>query len=151
MPYSWFCWNSLDRLERKPGGMHQSHTDKAARQSSPRAREVAFIPFPANFAPLPTQAETGVATDAQWALPPSMQLLQSRTIVLRILSLLFQQVASARHPTKATTAKALVEPGDFPALWLDGFSLKTKPWASSFANFLWAPWAQTPKKVPEHA
>ena len=37
---------------------------------------------------------------------------------------LFQQVASARHPTKASTAKALVEPGDFPALWLDGFSLK---------------------------
>ena len=36
----------------------------------------------------------------------------------------FQQVASARHPTKASTAKALVEPGDFPALWLDGFSLK---------------------------
>ena len=36
----------------------------------------------------------------------------------------FQQVASARHPTKANTAKALVEPGDFPALWLDGFSLK---------------------------
>ena len=30
----------------------------------------------------------------------------------------FQQVASARHPTKANTAKALV------ALWLDGFSLK---------------------------
>ena len=36
----------------------------------------------------------------------------------------FQQVASARHPTKANTAKALVGPGDFPALWLDGFSLK---------------------------
>ena len=36
----------------------------------------------------------------------------------------FQQVASARHPTKANTAKALVEPGDFPALWLDGLSLK---------------------------
>ena len=31
---------------------------------------------------------------------------------------------SARHPTKANTAKALVVPGDFPALWLDGFSLK---------------------------
>ena len=25
----------------------------------------------------------------------------------------FQQVASARHPTKANTAEALVEPGDF--------------------------------------
>ena len=36
----------------------------------------------------------------------------------------FQQVASACHPTKASTAKALVVPGDFPALWLDGFSLK---------------------------
>ena len=36
----------------------------------------------------------------------------------------FQRVASARHPTKANTAKALVEPGDFPALWLDGFRLK---------------------------
>ena len=36
----------------------------------------------------------------------------------------FQQVASARHPTKANTAKALVEPGDFPASWLDGLSLK---------------------------
>ena len=39
----------------------------------------------------------------------------------------FQRVASARHPTKANTAKALVEPGDFPALWLDGFSLKPTP------------------------
>ena len=36
----------------------------------------------------------------------------------------FQQGASARHPTKANTAKALVEPDDFPALWLDGLSLK---------------------------
>ena len=38
----------------------------------------------------------------------------------------FQQVASARHPTKANTAKALVEPGDFPALWLDGHRRKKK-------------------------
>ena len=67
----------------------------------------------------------------------------------------FQQVASARHPTKANTAKALVEPGDFPALWLGWVqseaskpSFNTKPWASSFANFLWAPWTQTPKKSP---
>ena len=30
-------------------------------------------------------------------------------------------------------------------------SFNTKPWASSFANFLWAPWAQTQKKVPGHA
>ena len=65
----------------------ESHRDKAARQSSPRSWEVAFIPFPATFAPLPTQEETGMTTEAQWALPPSMQLLQSGTIVLQILSL----------------------------------------------------------------
>ena len=35
-----------------------------------------------------------------------------------------QQLAAARHPTKANTAEALVEPSDFPALWLDGINLK---------------------------
>ena len=55
----------------------ETHRDKAARQSSPRSWEVAFIPFPATLAPLPTQEETGMTTEARWALPPSMQLLQS--------------------------------------------------------------------------
>ena len=55
--------------------------------SSPRSWEVAFIPFPAKFAPHPTQAETGLATHAQWALPPSMRVLHSRTTALRILGL----------------------------------------------------------------
>ena len=36
----------------------------------------------------------------------------------------FQEMGFACHPTKANTTKALVEPGDFPALWLDGISLK---------------------------
>ena len=33
----------------------EAHRDKAARQSSPLSREVAYIPFPESFAPLPTQ------------------------------------------------------------------------------------------------
>ena len=46
----------------------------------------------------------------------------------------FQQVASAHHRTKANTAKALVEPGDFPALWLDGFSLTPANHQGTFEN-----------------
>ena len=39
----------------------ESPYDKVRRLSSPRAWDVALVPFPEDFAPLPTQAETGLA------------------------------------------------------------------------------------------
>ena len=56
-------------------GSNESREELAVRQSSPRSWTVAYIPTPETFAPLPTQAELGVATPIQWALPPCLRLL----------------------------------------------------------------------------
>ena len=66
----------------------------------------------------------------------------------------FQEVGSARHPTKANTTKALIERGDFPALWLDGISLKPVNHHSTpnlkhqvfLISSKKTPWTQTSKK-----
>ena len=53
---------SLHRPERsqtKKG--EKSPYDKVRRLSSPGAWDIALVPFPEDFAPLPTQAETGLA------------------------------------------------------------------------------------------
>ena len=68
-------------------GPNESKEELAVRQSSPRSWTVAFIPTPETFAPTPTQAELGVTSSIQWALPPCMQRLETRTIGLPILSL----------------------------------------------------------------
>ena len=68
-------------------GSNESKEELAVRQSSPRSWTVAFIPTPETFAPLPTQSELGVNAQIQWALPPSLQRLETRTVGLPILSL----------------------------------------------------------------
>ena len=57
-------------------GTNETYEEHAARQSSPRSWVVAVIPFPEAFAPLPSQKETGMKVDAEWMLPPSMQVLE---------------------------------------------------------------------------
>ena len=68
-------------------GSNESREELAVRQSSPRSWTVASIPTPETFAPIPTQAELGVTSPIQWALPPCMRQLETRTIGLSILSL----------------------------------------------------------------
>ena len=65
----------------------EAHRDKAARQSSPRSWDVALIPFPSSFAPLPKQQETGAAEEAQWSFPPSLQIMAARPVRFRLLAL----------------------------------------------------------------
>ena len=67
-------------------GSDQSKEELAVRQSSPRSWTVAYIPTPQTFAPLPTQAELGVTIPIQWALPPCLRQLETRTLGLPILS-----------------------------------------------------------------
>ena len=50
----------------------ESPSDKLRRLSSPRHWDVALVPFPEDFVPLPTPAETGLACPAPWAFPPSL-------------------------------------------------------------------------------
>ena len=58
----------------------ESPYDRVRRLSSPRSREVALVPFPGDFAPLPTQTETGLACSAGWEFPPNLKVLESRPI-----------------------------------------------------------------------
>ena len=53
----------------------ESYYDRVRRQSSPRSWDVALVPFPGDFAPLPTLQETGAAQEAQWDFPPSLTVL----------------------------------------------------------------------------
>ena len=68
-------------------GSQESREELAARQSSPKSWTVAFIPTPETFAPLPTSDEIVVNSQIQWGLPPSLQQLETQTVVLLILSL----------------------------------------------------------------
>ena len=45
------------------------------------------MPFPEEFVPLPTSAETGLACTAPWAFPPSLCLLESRATRIRVLAI----------------------------------------------------------------
>ena len=50
----------------------ESPSEKLRRLSSPRHWDVALVPFPEDFVPLPTPTETGLACPAPWAFPPSL-------------------------------------------------------------------------------
>ena len=45
------------------------------------------MPFPEEFVPLPTSAETGLACSAPWAFPPSLCVLESRATRIRVLAI----------------------------------------------------------------
>ena len=53
-------------------------------QSTPL--DVALAPFPEDFAPPPTPAETGLACPVKWAFPPSLHILESRATKFRVLA-----------------------------------------------------------------
>ena len=65
----------------------ESPSDKLRRLSSPRHWDVALVPFPEDFVPLPTPTETGLACPAPWAFPPSLCVLEPRATKLRVLAI----------------------------------------------------------------
>ena len=65
----------------------ESPSEKLRRLSSPRRWDVALVPFPEDFAPLPTPTETGLACPAPWAFPPSLRVLESRANEFRVLAI----------------------------------------------------------------
>ena len=77
-------WASCPHGVRTRG---KKREELAVRQSGPKSWTVAFIPTPETFAPLPTSDEIVVNSQIQWRRPPSLQQLETRTVVLPILSL----------------------------------------------------------------
>lgn len=75
------------QARKKNRNGQESHYDRVRRQSSPRSWDVALVPFPGDFAPLPTTQETGAAHEAQWSFPPSLQVLVSRAVSFQLLAL----------------------------------------------------------------
>ena len=69
---------------RKKG--EESLRDKLRRMSSPRYWDVALVPFPADFAPPPATAETGLACPVKCEFPPSLLILESRATKFRVLA-----------------------------------------------------------------
>ena len=65
----------------------ESPSEKLRRLSSPRHWDVALVPFPEDFVPLPTPTETGLACPAPWAFPPSLCVLEPRATKLRVLAI----------------------------------------------------------------
>ena len=65
----------------------ESPSEKLRRLSSPRHWDVALVPFPEDFVPLPTPTETGLACPAPWAFPPSLRVLESRANKFRVLAM----------------------------------------------------------------
>ena len=65
----------------------ESPSEKLRRLSSPRHWDVALVPFPEDFVPLPTPTETGLACPAPWAFPPSLCVLESRATKFRVLAI----------------------------------------------------------------
>ena len=49
--------------------------------------DVALVPLPGDFAPLPTPAETGLACPVRWAFPPSLQIMESRPSPFQVLAI----------------------------------------------------------------
>ena len=62
-------------------------SEKLCRLSSPRHWDVALVPFPEDFVPLPTPTETGQACPAPWAFPPSLCVPEPRATKLRVLAI----------------------------------------------------------------
>ena len=58
----------------------ESSYDRVRRLSSPRSWDVALVPFPGDFVPLPTLQETGIAQEAEWGFLSSLAVLKSRAI-----------------------------------------------------------------------
>ena len=71
---------------RKKKG-EESPSEKLRRMSSPRIWDVALVPFPEDFAPPPTPAETGLACPVSWAFPPSLYILESKPTKFRVLAI----------------------------------------------------------------
>ena len=65
----------------------ESPSEKLRRLSSPQHWDVALVPFPEDFVPLPTPTETGLACPAPWAFPPSLCVLESRATKFRVLAI----------------------------------------------------------------
>ena len=65
----------------------ESPSEKLRRLSSPRHWDVALVPFPEDFVPLPTPTETGLACPAPWAFPPSLSVLEPRANKFRVLAI----------------------------------------------------------------
>ena len=65
----------------------ESPSEKLRRLSSPRHWDVALVPFPEEFAPLPTPTETGLACTAPWAFPPSLCVLEAKATRIRVLAI----------------------------------------------------------------
>ena len=65
----------------------ESPSEKLRRLSSPRHWDVALVPFPEDFVPLPTPTETGLACPTQWAFPPSLCVLEPRANKFRVLAI----------------------------------------------------------------
>ena len=65
----------------------ESPSEKLRRLSSPRHWDVALVPFPEDFAPLPMPTETGQACPAPWAFPPSLCVLEPRANKFRVLAI----------------------------------------------------------------
>ena len=82
----------------------ESPYDRVRGLSSPRAWEVALVPFPENFAPLPTQAQTGLACQAGWEFPPSLKVLESRPVRFRVVAIAeVGDTVTADHLTQMAT------------------------------------------------
>ena len=71
----------------KKATKEESPYDKVLRMSSPRAWDVALVPFPEDFAPLPTQAETGLPCPVSWGSPPSLCILESKPTKFRVVAI----------------------------------------------------------------
>ena len=72
--------------------------------SSPRAWDVALAPFPEDFAPLPTQAETGLACPVSWNFPPSLRILESKSTKFRVVAIAeVGDTVTADHPIQMAT------------------------------------------------
>ena len=65
----------------------ESSSEKLRRLSSPRHWDVALVPFPEDFVPLPTSTETGLACPAPWAFPPSLRVLEPKANKFRVLAI----------------------------------------------------------------
>ena len=65
----------------------ESPSEKLRRLSSPRHWDVALVPFPEDFVPLPTPTETGLACPAPWAFQPSLCVLEPRANKFRVLAI----------------------------------------------------------------
>ena len=75
------------RAKKKAQKGEEPPLERIRRQSSPRSWDVALVPYPADFAPLPTQSETGLACPLDWGFPPSLQVLTATPTRLLLVAI----------------------------------------------------------------